>query len=369
MHNIHSATDSFEDWLTGQFTKSGSPDPGALELKHEKMRKTLFDFFRATFYRWAQLWSMHGEPAEKIAAVGDVHAENFGAWGKPGGKEGWGVNDFDEAAALPWTSDLTRLGVSAVIGLEVFPALGVKPGDALEEIIKGYAAGLDAHDALKLPKVLEVLRKKVKPEKFWEKQEKKLEAAQDMPSSAVAALAKVLGTDAKSVTHWQRKPDERKGTGSLGKRRYFALGKVNGEPVMAEAKAYTPSAVEWLAPGKAGPGLEEMLKALGNAAEPDYGRDGAWVTRRLTPEMVKTELGDLEELLEDGKIEVGDVENLFSAMGKALARIHALNSNADKIRNELGSRQADEKWYRHLVDTWRARTTQDFAQYTGQDVG
>ena len=48
----------------------------------------------------------------KLKGVGDLHVENFGTWRDVEGRLVWGVNDFDEAYALPYTNDLVRLVAS-----------------------------------------------------------------------------------------------------------------------------------------------------------------------------------------------------------------------------------------------------------------
>jgi hypothetical protein len=47
--------------------------------------------------------------APKVLAVGDIHLENFGTWRDADGRLVWGVNDYDEAADMPYTLDLLRL--------------------------------------------------------------------------------------------------------------------------------------------------------------------------------------------------------------------------------------------------------------------
>ena len=74
--NIVKATRKFEDWLRLQI-RLVEPD---LRFKHEQMAAALFPFFRATFYRWLQVWpeecaSLYLVP--QILWVGDLgHAEN-----------------------------------------------------------------------------------------------------------------------------------------------------------------------------------------------------------------------------------------------------------------------------------------------------
>ena len=48
-----------------------------------------------------------------VLAIGDLHLENFGTWRDAEGRLVWGINDFDEAWALPYTNDLIRLATSA----------------------------------------------------------------------------------------------------------------------------------------------------------------------------------------------------------------------------------------------------------------
>ena len=50
-----------------------------------------------------------------MLAVGDIHIENFGTWRDEEGRLVWGVNDFDDAAEMPYALDLVRLAASAVL--------------------------------------------------------------------------------------------------------------------------------------------------------------------------------------------------------------------------------------------------------------
>src|SRR5712672_2757636 len=76
----------------------------------------LIPVMRATYYRWAEVWPEACSDllyAPEALSVGDLHVENFGTWRDSDGRLIWGVNDFDEAARLPYTSDLVRLAASA----------------------------------------------------------------------------------------------------------------------------------------------------------------------------------------------------------------------------------------------------------------
>src|SRR6202142_271014 len=115
--DIVKATRRYEKWI-GERVDLDRED---LRLKHQLMSEGLFPFFRATFYRWMQLWpnvcpKLNNAP--RILAVGDLHVENFGTWRDSEGRLVWGINDFDEAYTLPYAVDLVRLATSANLAID-----------------------------------------------------------------------------------------------------------------------------------------------------------------------------------------------------------------------------------------------------------
>ena len=73
------STRAYERWLRRHITLVS----GDLDLKHARMAEGIFPFFRATYYRWAGIWSEvcpDLASAPKVLAVGDLHVENFGTW-------------------------------------------------------------------------------------------------------------------------------------------------------------------------------------------------------------------------------------------------------------------------------------------------
>src|SRR5271166_4669082 len=139
--NIVKATYRFEEWL-GRHTTLVKPD---LRLKHQRMAEAVFPFLRATFYRWMQIWPQvcpELAKAPPVLAVGDLHVENFGTWRDIEGRLVWGINDFDEAAVLPYTIDLVRLATSALLAIHV-NHLPVSSGRVCRELLAGYSKGLE----------------------------------------------------------------------------------------------------------------------------------------------------------------------------------------------------------------------------------
>ena len=131
--NIVKATKQYEDWL-GLHIRIVEPD---LQFKHEQMAAALFPFFRATFYRWLQVWPEECAELDRvphILSVGDLHVENFGTWRDSDGRLIWGINDFDEASWLPYTNDLVRLLASANVAIDLPDAIAGSSFD----LISGY---------------------------------------------------------------------------------------------------------------------------------------------------------------------------------------------------------------------------------------
>jgi hypothetical protein len=91
--DVNEATSAYESWL-GQFIK---PIESDLATKHELMTRSPFVFLRATAFRWAQRWPLvcpELVDAPPVAAVGDLHVENFGTWRDAESRMAWGPNGW-----------------------------------------------------------------------------------------------------------------------------------------------------------------------------------------------------------------------------------------------------------------------------------
>ena len=140
LSHIGECTKSYEKWLASCIPLI----PEDLRLKHAEMKKSLFPFMRATFYRWAEVWPQVCRDltsAPEALSVGDLHIENFGTWRDAEGRLIWGVNDFDEACPLPYTLDLTRLVASANMAIDA-NNIALDRKSACEVVLAGYRKGL-----------------------------------------------------------------------------------------------------------------------------------------------------------------------------------------------------------------------------------
>ena len=123
--SFRSDNTAFETWLRSQCAVVEDD----LAYKHERMKKNAFIFLRATFFRWArQIEKLCPDlgTAPRALCVGDAHVENFGTWRDAEGRLVWGVNDFDEAATMPYPFDLVRLATS----VRLAPKLILEGGEA-----------------------------------------------------------------------------------------------------------------------------------------------------------------------------------------------------------------------------------------------
>jgi hypothetical protein len=329
--DIVKATHQFEQWM-GQYTTLVRQD---LSLKHRRMAESPFFFLRATFYRWMQLWPKicpDLSAAPKVLAVGDLHIENFGTWRDIEGRLVWGVNDFDEAAVLPYTIDLVRLATSAMLAIDE-GHFGLKKKDACGTILGGYQESMVEGGR---PFVLEeenpwlrliAINKLRDPVHFWEKLSNLPRFDGRIPPGAKRALECLLPEPDLAYKVFRRVA----GLGSLGHARLLAIAQLHGGRIAREAKALLPSALYWAAQKKAPakPFYQTIITSAVRCPDPYVRLCGKWLVRRLSPHCCRIEL----EVLPRDR----DALRLLNAMGRETANIH------------LGSRNARDKIRRHLV--------------------
>ena len=318
--DIVEATRRYEAWL-GKRIPVVKRD---LDYKHKQMRLARFLFFRATYYRWAQLWPEQCPQlarAPKVHAVGDLHLENFGTWRDAEGRLVWGVNDFDEAHPMAFTNDLVRLAVSALLAARASSHFNLSPREICAELEDGYRGGIkkggeplvlmEAHPKLRAMAVQELRQ----PAPFWERlREKTVPLRGPVPDSARKAVAKILPKGATPEYRLLKSP---KGLGSLGRRRYLAFVHWRGGLMAREAKDVVPSAFLWARKkggGKGNPWLGRTVRAAVRCADPYYEVRRGWLVRRLGPDCSRIDL--------DGIVHHKDLAALLNRMGQETANIH-----------------------------------------------
>ncbi len=314
MAAIVAATAAYEAWMRRRIDVVEAD----LRLKHARMAAAPFMFLRATFYRWVPLWQEacpELAQAPKLLAVGDLHVENFGTWRDAEGRLAWGVNDFDEAFAMPYAIDLVRLATSALL-VARHEKLRLGAEEICAALLAGYAETLAAEGGR--PFVLEEEHAALRamatgeerdPVRFWAK----LEAART--SAAPRAVRKLLAKAMPEVEGRPRIAHRVAGLGSLGRPRYVALGPSHGGMVAREAKAMLTFAYAW-ANGMATERYlcGDLAEAAIRSPDPFYRPRKGWVLRRLAPHCTAIELNDFPKRRAHLVI--------LKAMGRETANVH-----------------------------------------------
>jgi len=309
MRSIVDSTASYEHSLASEMPLVASD----LREKHRLMADAVspFPFFRATYYRWAEQWPAvcpEWQQAPRVLSVGDLHIENFGTWRDDYSRLAWGVNDFDEAAELPYASDLIRLAASVRAAKDSLPN-EVKMGDACGWILQGYTQALRNEGS---PFILEELHPELRamamaeePRKYWDKFGAKLAPPPpDLPADAHTLLTGVLPADATEVGYFHR---QRVGMGSLGRPRIAVVCKQRGANLAWEVKRGT-------APPTGGTSRSaECVKHAVRSHDPEYQAGERWIRRRLGPRYSRIELENLKKT---------DLAVLLAAMGSETANVH-----------------------------------------------
>ena len=374
MDSILTASRSYESWLLNHLGIAGEPE--ALALKHELMKEGEFPFLRATFYRWAQRWETEAgdlaTPATpRVLAVGDLHVENFGTWRDVEGRLVWGINDFDEACEQAWTSDLVRLATSAMLAREN-TSMPFEGREICKRILGGYRkqlfegrnarAFILAEDHDKLSGLLNAARKS--PADFWKKlRTKKTEPVEVMSPSARAALESALPEKMAEI-EWRGRKDGAKppGLGSIGRKRFYAIAPWRGAWIAREAKALAPSSAAWVRDDRSGAILiGALMEQAVRCPDPWFDWRGDWLVRRLAPDAVKIEFGDLDSQA----LDLETAEKMFESMGAETANIHLGSSVGNtSILADSARREAENgEWLFEAAELWREKIRQDYAQF------
>jgi uncharacterized protein DUF2252 len=350
---IFKATRKYESWLR----KGLNVFEDDLVLKAQLLAQDPFLFLRGTFYRWMQLFPdicKKAVAAPVVLSVGDLHAANFGTWRDARDELIWGINDFDEAAHLPYTQDLVRLVTSVELASET-QRLSISLAEACDAVLDGYREGLEKGGK---PFVVDAdrdwLRKAyVKSEhlaeKYWERLNQSPASEREAPPEVQSMLEASLpsqGLDYRLV-HRQA------GVGSLGRPRFTALAEWQGEYVALEAKALIPSAALWAQKKhkSAEVQYEEVLARAVRRPDPVMKVYEGWVVRGLAPDRCRIELSELGP--------ERDETRMMHAMGWEIANIHLGTRPAVKaVLDDLKGRKAN--WLRRPAEKMVAVTLKDW---------
>src|ERR1700747_3449395 len=331
--NIFKATADFERWLADRLPIIRQD----IALKHTHMAEAVFPFFRATFYRWIQLWpevcnDLAKAPA--VLAIGDLHVENFGTWRDEEGRLIWGVNDLDEAWPASYAFDLVRLATSTHLAISG-EHLCIPRRQASEAIEEGYRDGLAAggkafvlaenHQWLRLL----ALSKLRDPVRFWAKMQQCPPLTSKPPQEARKLIEKSLPLPCREYLLKRRIA----GLGSLGHPRILALSSWQGAFIAREAKGIRTSASAWCRgiSSEEVYGVKLITRAI-RVKDPFVRFHGHWLVRRLAPDCSRIELVSLPRERDEAR--------LLYCMGWETANMHFGTRRAiPQIKRDLAARR------------------------------
>ena len=345
-NDIIAVLDAYDAWL-GQHCAA---IPKELTRKRKLMAADPFAFLRGTAFRFAaQFGTLLPKlaKAHHVPACGDAHLENFGTWRDIEGRLVWGVNDLDEACALPFTADLVRLATSALLGRKGNTPHGSEIATIL---LRGYARNLKTPRPFVLDEEHVKLRAFVSPDPqaragFWSKLDD-LKPGKP-PEDWVAPLAAAMPQGAGPAHFAAREA----GLGSLGRPRFVAVAEWGGGRVVREGKARVPSA--WLQagfPGAVAIDVEALATGPDRAPDPWLRLLPGLVIRRLAPDSRRLEApnGDSSALLE-----------LLEAMGAEIGILHASGGQGEAVLAAL--KALPEDWLRDAARTMLEAVEADHA--------
>lgn len=337
----------YERWLRDQCDVVDAD----LDYKHKRMRENAFVFLRATYFRWAKTIErvcpeLAGAP--NVLCIGDIHVENYGIWCDAETRQVWGVNDFDEAAVMPYALDLVRLLTSARLS----PHFSAEPASAADALLKGYAKGLQSPGPVLFDEGEPWLRSLVRhlddaATEFWVDVMQYPDA--DPPAEVRKALRRTFPKDAEI----QRFATRRKGSGGLGRPRFLAIAKWRGGLIVREAKAIVPSAWNWAQSKTGRSRVLDVAYGTFRSPDPSVGVREGFVLRRVAPDVLKLDLKDLAKR--------GLNLAVLAAMGQDIGSIHAAHRRSRLIAGDLAGRE--EGWLHAAADRAQLAVERDHAAW------
>jgi uncharacterized protein DUF2252 len=353
--DIRRANRTFETWLRNEL--HGDVVRRDLAAKWKKMDAGPFPFLRATYWRWAEtIFDICPTLAKapSVLAVGDIHLENFGTWRDDDGRVVWGVNDFDEAASMPYVLDLVRLATSAILAR---PSRTFRSSELCASILKGYAHGLKRPSPTILDEGGAWLRTllvvpNAERTRFWQKVTDLAPARNPPPAPYRRALQAAMPEPGFEIAKFARRTA---GAGSLGRPRWVGIADWRGGWVVREAKAAVPSA--WTRISGRGPQAlrcAEIASGRYRAPDPWWRLTGNIIVRRLSPNSRKIEVaGEPEQLLGS---------RMLRAMGHELASVH-LGTTRQHAALDKDFMRRDSDWLLSAAKTAAKFVTREYKDW------
>jgi len=335
-------------------------NPAGVRDKLAKIAASPFAFFRGTadlFYH-----DLTGTDAAlpTVLCDGDVHPENFGVIVMNDGTLAFALNDFDEAAAAPFSWDLKRGATAFALAARECP-YGADGEAYARAFIESYFAALACIAQGKKPELVRDPPKVIttlladaesKERTKFLKKRVDLDSGQFIPSAEIEPHHELVRVFEKVVlAHWRdslpkgavsddvkvldvaRKFDS--GTASVGMDRYYVHARIGGKSFILEVKeerrsVMAPHLGDVAARGSEAERVVAAERKLIDGGDRFYGAtdyDGkSFIVRERSPHKLGVELATLS---------ADELRDYARACGAALAMAHGLAGGKGKVATQI----------------------------------
>jgi uncharacterized protein (DUF2252 family) len=340
-------------------------DPSWMVTKLDRLSASPFGFLRGTFHLFAADWPLFGDdpliPGAPQPIVGDLHLENFGAFRTREGSVVFDVNDFDETAPGTPAIDLMRVATSFLLADERHGEL--RAVDRIEAFLEGYLAAarsldlrpidgdakldavrevIDAAEAASRPDWLEARVTGTAEQRRFKPSDKYHPVDGATRAAVIEGLRQFAAAcdDKPATAGWPTVLDVAvriAGTGSLGRFRYAALvqgkSEKTGKERILELKEALPSSLAPDEPVDQAARVIAHQRLLQGTSPAFLGTTGIG-GRRFTVR----ELAPMEAKIDSTRVKPNELDQLCSACGTALGRLHRRGSSSIVARLESRDR-------------------------------
>jgi len=123
--------------------------PDLLPLRHGRMVRSAFTFFRGSALAMAYDLSSTPTTGTRVQCCGDAHLCNFGGFATPERRIIFSINDLDETLPAPWEWDVKRLAASFVVGCRDNGLSDAIARDVAQTAVRAYRESMAEYSRMK----------------------------------------------------------------------------------------------------------------------------------------------------------------------------------------------------------------------------
>jgi len=363
----------------------------SLQLKHQRMAKDAFSFFRGTCHLFYEdLSKIKKLPASPLTWIsGDLHVENFGSYKGDNRLVYFDLNDFEEAVLAPAAWEIARILTSIEVAFDSFEIDDERADNMVEQFLYSYSLTLQKGKALYIePQIangvvktfLETVSKRPQEELLsertsGERDNRRLLIDKDHHTELPKELKKELLAH---IQEWAAKKNQLSdhrcvdvafriaGTGSIGANRYcflfqhiektseYKLIDMKEARVSSLEKYVTSKQPAWPTEAKRIYFVQRFMQNINpGLLSTTRFKKSSYVIRELQPSSDKINFKKIKEQHDDIKQVIDDM-----AMLTASAQIRISGRKGAAIADDLIAFGNQQEWQKKLIDFSKAYSKQ-----------